>query len=829
MQEDILDKFSTRARRSLVTARIVASELKHKYVGTGHLVLGILKEFGSLGGQILLMYNADFQKILFEVGKIDEVTSSSKKIKLSKKLKKVLKKALFLASNMKGNYVGTQHLLAEIINDNSSCGYLCLEKSGVDLGKVKKHIKAVVKSTSRFPKFLPFQDLPFGHDIGESSFFPGVKRPRKGLLSEFAEDLVLKAGRGLIDPVVGRRQEIDRLMTILMRRTKNNPVLIGEAGVGKTAIVEGLARKIVSGEVPDSLLEKRILALDLASVVSGTAFRGEFEDRVKRIISEVKKDSNIILFIDEIHNVAGVGNALGSMDAANILKPALARGDLRCIGATTLEEYQKYIEKDPALERRFQPIVIREVSLKETKKILSGLKRNYERFHGVKITERAISLISELSNQYITGRFLPDKAVDVLDEAASLVRLERGQVKDIRKIHKTREKLRLIDSKKLQAIKEEDFRKASVLKDRHIALKRKLDVLLNMRQDETPKKKFIGEVTFKEIAKVVSLATNIPVDKISVCDIEEIKGLEKGLKEEIIGQDNAISELSQTILRSRIGINSHDRPQGSFIFLGPTGVGKTELAKVLAKKFFKHKESFIKVDMSEFSEKFTVSRLLGAPAGYVGYEEGGKLTEQVKRNPHSVILFDEIEKAHPEVINILLQVLEDGYLTDAKGRRVDFRNTVIIMTSNIGMDFLRKAQISGFRDKRGRKKLDIKYEEIKEKVLKDLKAKFPSEFLGRVDKIIVFRSLDKKDIKKIVELQLEKLKLRVKKQGLGISLNKDIVGKISNKAFDPAEGARKVRKVIQEEVEDRIAEIISKDNFKKPIKIRVKKGELVLV
>ncbi len=604
--------------------------------------------------------------------------------------------------------------------------------------------------------------------------------------------------------MIGRIREIERLIQILNRRTKNNPVLIGEPGVGKTAIVEGLAHKITSGEVPDSLHKKRILTLDLASMVAGTKYRGEFEEMIKKIIDEAKKNQDIILFIDEFHTVISAGAAEGALDAANILKPALSRGEIQCIGATTLEEYRKYIEKDAALERRFQPIKVEEPSLEETIEILGGIKKNYEDFHSITITSEALAAAAKLSKRYISDRFLPDKAIDLIDEAASKSKIKRIEFpKEIKELQKDLEK---IISKKEKAVSGQDFEKAAEMRDLEISVLEKIKKLKTENIDKKSQKPV--KITEEDIAEVVSSWTGIPITRLVEVETKRLLNLDKILKERIIGQDEAVQTIAQAIRRSRTGISDTRRPIGSFIFLGPSGVGKTELAKVLAKYVFETEDALVKLDMSEFMERHNVSRLIGAPPGYVGYEESGKLTEAVRRKPYAVILLDEIEKAHPDVFNILLQILEDGYLTDAKGKRVDFKNTIIIMTSNIGVAELNRQAFVGFQADTHdeKKKAENRYKEIKKSILGRLKDNFRPEFLNRIDRIIVFRPLDKNDIRKIVDLQVSDLQERLLEHKTKIKITTKAKDLLAKNGFDPENGARPLRRVIQNIIEDELAE-----------------------
>jgi ATP-dependent Clp protease ATP-binding subunit ClpC len=639
---------------------------------------------------------------------------------------------------------------------------------------------------------------------------------KKNVLEYFTTDLTKKAGQGLVDPVIGRKKEIERLISILGRRTKNNPVLIGEAGVGKTAIVEGLALAIAKREVPDTLLDKKILSLDLALIVAGSMFRGEFENRLKQIIDEVKGNNNVILFIDELHTMVGAGATTGSLDAANILKPALARGELRAIGATTLSEYKKYIEHDAALERRFQPILVEEPSKEESVEILKGLRPNYEKHHNVEITDEAIKAAVDLSSRYIQDHFLPDKAVDLVDETAAFLRSIHSNSKAMKAKKKLEIDLQALEEEKTKAVLSQDFTTALHLRTQEEKLLRQKTELESTAQKEN---RPVYSITAEDIANTVSVMTKIPLKKLAQNDIGKLSNLEKTLKAHIVGQDEAVAEIAKTIRRSRAGIADPGRPIGSFIFLGPTGVGKTETAKMIAQEVFEDPEALIRVDMSEFMERHNVARLIGAPAGYVGYEEGGRLTEAVRRKPYAVVLFDEIEKANPDVFNILLQILEDGQLTDAAGKRVNFANTIIIMTSNLGMQELtQQATRIGFADRDeaedDKAKLEKEYDGIKEKLLETLKKDFRPEFINRIDKILVYRPLGFDQLKKITLLQIADLQERLTPQGVELKASSGLVKFIAEKSFDPSQGARFIRKNVQDFLADPLAEKIIADNLK---------------
>jgi ATP-dependent Clp protease ATP-binding subunit ClpC len=705
------------------------------------------------------------------------------------------------------SFVGTEHLLMAILKQGNTEGVVLLEKLGVAHQELIKKLDEYFKEGN--PDFS--EDIPEFSKNSESMRDQEAKGERVSILSQFSTDLTAAAREGKLDPAIGREKEISRLISILNRRRKNNPVLIGEPGVGKTAIVEGLAQKIVSENVPDLLLDKKILVLDLPGVIAGTKYRGEFEERLLKVIDEAKRDKSVILFIDEIHNLIGAGAAEGAIDAANILKPALSRGVIHVIGATTLNEYRKYIEKDAALERRLQPIVVPEATEEETIQILDGLKSKYEEYHKVKITDMAIEAAARLSKRYISDRFLPDKAIDLIDEAASLQKIKKGKAsKSIRSMAK---ELKEIISKKEDAVLSENFAFAAELKQKEDILNTKLK---NLKKREGLSEEEYPIIDEENIAEVISISTGVPITRLIQKETESLLNLEDSLKKKVVGQDEAVSVVASAIRRSRTGVSDTKRPIGSFMFLGPTGVGKTELARVLAKEIFGDIDALVKVDMSEFMEKHNVSRLIGAPAGYVGYEDSGQLTETIRRRPYSVILFDEIEKAHPDVFNILLQIFEDGYLTDAKGIKVDFRNTIIIMTSNIGAHWLNKEAKLGFSasNKNEEKELESEHVRHSELIMEDLKKRFRPEFLNRVDKVIVFRALSKQSMKKIVSIQISELAKRLADKHISIKITEAAKNLLIEKGYDPDNGARPLRRVIQTVVENPLANGILTGEFK---------------
>ncbi|MFA5990625.1 MAG: ATP-dependent Clp protease ATP-binding subunit [Candidatus Doudnabacteria bacterium] len=816
----ILERLSSRAKNALIMAQLVSEELKHDHIGTEHLLYGVVSEKSSFAAEILTK-----TKLAPEIVKQELILVNSNnsvavwKPVLSENLKSVIEKSAIIASQYGYQFIGTEHFLYGLLNVPHNKAKVLLSKLGIDISDLQQNLSNVFENISKFP------EMPEAPGISQAPFENGTnpmpKMPENkkgGMLELFTTDLTKKAGQGLVDPVIGRKYEIERMVSILNRRTKNNPLLIGEAGVGKTAIVEGLALAIAKREVPDSLLDKKILSLDLALIVAGSMFRGEFENRLKQIIDEVKNNKNVILFIDELHTMVGAGATTGSLDAANILKPALARGELRAIGATTLKEYKQHIEKDAALERRFQSILVDEPSRDETVEILQGLRPNYEKHHNVSISDEAIHSAVDLSTRYIQDRFLPDKAVDLIDETAAFLRSINSNSKLLRMTKKIENDLMALEEEKTKAVLGQDFTTALHLRSQEEKL---------LKQKEQLNKSLAAEekipthtITGQDIAHTVSMMTKIPLSKLAKTEIGKLANLEKILKAKIVGQDEAVEEISKAVRRSRAGLSDPRRPLGSFIFLGPTGVGKTETAKVLAQEIFEDEDALIRVDMSEFMERHNVARLTGAPAGYIGYGEGGRLTEAVRRKPYSVVLFDEIEKANPDVFNIFLQILEDGQLTDAEGKKVSFRNTVIIMTSNLGMQELSVAAGKiGFADKTENKQdqkaqLEKEYEKIKEGVLENLKKEFRPEFLNRIDKIIVFKPLGFEQLKKITQLQIALLQNRLLEQNIQLKISASVIKFISEKSFDPAQGARFVRKNIQTLLEDPLAEkLVTGKNF----------------
>ncbi|MEJ7752352.1 MAG: ATP-dependent Clp protease ATP-binding subunit [Candidatus Limnocylindrales bacterium] len=793
---DRFDKFTDRARKVLTLAQDEAQRFNHNYIGTEHLLLGLVREGEGVAARVLENMNVELAKVRtaveFIIGRGDRPVVGE--VGLTPRAKRVIELAIDEARRLGHNYIGTEHLLLGLVREGEGIAAGVLESLGVNLDKVRHEvIRVLSQSSSAGP----------AAETKRASKTPTVDQ-----LGINLNDAV-RAGRS--DPVIGREKEIERVIQILSRRTKNNPALIGEPGVGKTAIAEGLAQRIVAGDVPETLANKRVLTLDIGSLVAGTKYRGEFEERLKKIIEELRNTNDAVLFIDELHTLVGAGAAEGAIDAANILKPPLARGELQCIGATTLDEYRKYIERDAALERRFQPVMVEEPTLEQTIEILFGIREKYEEHHKVTITDDAARAAANLSIRYITDRHLPDKAIDLIDEAASRVRLRHSSAPP--ELKAAQKELERVLKEKEAAINDQDYEVAAGLRDAEAAAKSTIDQLRSDWQAAQAAEK--PTVTEEDIAQIVAMWTGIPVTRIAEEESERLLHMEDALHKRVIGQQEAIDTISKAVRRARAGLKDPKRPIGSFIFLGPTGVGKTELAKALAEFMFGSEDSLIKIDMSEFMERHNVSRLVGAPPGYVGFEEGGQLTEAVRRKSYSVVLLDEIEKAHPEVFNILLQILEDGHLTDAKGRRVDFRNTVIIMTSNVGAKSLLKDTSLGFKPVNTdiSQETQAQYERMKDKVLEQLKTQFRPEFLNRVDSFVVFRSLSVEEIRHIVELLLQRVRNQLKTQEIDMEVTAEAKDHLIKLGYDVDYGARPLRRVIQNLVEDPLAEALLLGRF----------------
>lgn len=788
--------FTEKANKSLNAAVKAAEDLGHTYIGSEHILLGLLSDTSTVAGAVLAAHNITYADIEDElkrsigVGVPTELQPDD----FTPRSKNILETSVAFARQMGQQLVGTEHVLLAIAREGSCSATLLLSRAGVSMQDIVNDVsKALMGGTANA-----------GTDNKDGG------KENESMLSQFGRDLTKLAKDGKIDPVIGRQKEIERVIQILSRRTKNNPCLIGEPGVGKTAIAEGLALKIVSGEVPELLKDKKIYSLDLTGMVAGTKYRGDFEERIKKVIDEVKNAKDVILFIDEVHTLIGAGSAEGAADAANILKPSLARGELQIIGATTIEEYRKHIEKDAALERRFQPVMVDEPSQEEAIEILKGIKDKYEAHHKVKITDEAIESAVKLSTRYIGDRYLPDKAIDLIDEAASRVRLRSYTApSDLKELE---DKKKSVEAEKLSAVNAQEFERAAALRDEE----RKLDKEIKDKKENWHDMagKSHDEVTPADIADIVSSWTGVPVTQLSTEESDRLLHMEDELHRRIVGQDEAVEAVSRAIRRGRVGLKDPKKPIGSFIFLGPTGVGKTELCKALAAAMFGDENAMIRLDMSEYMEKHTVSRLIGSPPGYVGYDEGGQLTEKVRRKPYSVVLFDEIEKAHPDVFNMLLQILDDGVLTDGQGRRVDFKNCIIIMTSNVGAKLISQKQ-KAFGFAAGAKELEQNEKEIKDAVMGELRNTFRPEFLNRVDDIIVFQRLTKENIKEIASRLLAVLQKRVEDMGIEVTFSDEAVSKIADAGFDDVYGARPLKRAIQSRIEDALSEEMLKGNVKK--------------
>ncbi len=789
----MFERFTERARRVIILAQEEAKRLNHSAVGTEHILLGIIREGEGVASKVLESLNISPDRVRAEIesaiGRGER--TPYEEVAFTPRAKKVLELALDEARRLGHNYIGTEHLLLGLIREGEGVAARVLEAMGADLERVRAQVVYL---------------------LGEEGTASYTKQTSKTpTLDEFGRDLTKLARDGKLDPVIGREREIERVIQVLSRRTKNNPALIGEPGVGKTAITEGLAQRIMRGDVPEVLRNKRVVQLDLAALVAGTKYRGEFEERMKKVMDEIRKaQGEVVLFVDELHTLVGAGAAEGAIDASNILKPALARGELQCIGATTLDEYRKYVERDAALERRFQPILVSEPTVEQTIEILKGLRERYEAHHGVTISDEALVAAATLAEKYISDRFLPDKAIDLMDEASSKIRLQASFLPQ--EVRSAVERVERVKREKEESIKKEDFDRAKELRDKELVARRKLEELESSWKRETGRD--VSTVTGDDIADIVSSWTGIPVMRLVEEETQRLLKMEDSIHERIVGQEEAVRAVSKAVRRARAGLKDPRRPVGSFIFLGPTGVGKTELARALAEFLFGDENALVRIDMSEYSERHTISRLVGSPPGYVGYEEGGQLSEQVRRRPYSVVLFDEIEKAHPEIFNVLLQILDDGRLTDAQGRTVDFKNTVLIMTSNVGAPILEKEVSIGFRPTSAESaRMESAYERMKEHITEELRRTFRPEFLNRIDEVIVFRPLTSDQLKAIVDILISRVARELRGQGMELELTQGAKDLLAKEGFDPTFGARPLRRAIQRLVEDQLSDELLRGNF----------------
>jgi len=785
----MFNRFTERARKVLVLAKEEARRFSHDYIGTEHILLGLMREGEGVACAVLQNLGADLNRLKVEIEKLIHpggIAQVLGDIPFTPRAKKVLELAAEEARGLGHNYIGTEHILLGLIREGEGIASQVLFGMGVDLARVRDEISGLLGGV-------------------QDATVQGKSQTKTPALDSFGRDLTRLAKEGKLDPVIGRQGEIERVIQILSRRTKNNPVLLGEAGVGKTAIVEGLGQSIVKGNVPEVLRNKRIVVLDLALMIAGTKYRGQFEERIKAIMEEIKRSKEVIIFIDELHTLVGAGAAEGAIDASNILKPALSRGEIQCIGATTIDEYRKHIEKDAALERRFQPIMVDPNTVEETVEILRGLRDGYEAHHRVKFSDAAVEAAAKLSDRYISGRFLPDKAIDLIDESGARARLSvltvPGEIKELE------EKLNEVVKEKEAFIQQQDFESAARLRDEEKTIRLNLE---SLRREWTKKRdQIVPNLGEEDIARLVAQITGIPIYRLEEKESEKLLKMEEGISHRVVGQVEAIQAIARSVRRARAGIKAPRRPIGSFLFLGPTGVGKTLLARALAEFMFGDEDALVQLDMSEYMEKFNVSRLIGAPPGYVGYEEGGQLTEKVRRRPYAVVLLDEIEKAHSDVFNLLLQILEEGRLTDSFGRRVDFRNTILIMTSNVGAEIIRKRGSLGFKTIQE----DISYEDMKDLLLEEVKKTFKPEFLNRLDETIVFRPLDKEALGTIVDIEISYVNERLKEQGFTVELTPQAKEFFAERGFDPVYGARPLKRVIQRLLEDPLAEDIIAGRF----------------
>lgn len=848
MKDPIQDKLTSRLKNILSMSAKASKEMKHSQIGTEHIIYAMSKETGSLAYSILKKFGLTSEFLRVELEKLPK--TEHWKEELSAHTRSAFEKGARTAFQYHHRYIGTEHVLFSLLSNKDCKAYKMMEKSPLDVKALLQQVQIVLKSTSHFPDLssflgvpsapnaLPTQTalqkppVPGAHPSGEM-IETGMKDAKTPAFDLFTKNLTQAAAEGKYDPVIGRAKEIDRVMSILGRKTKNNPLLIGDPGTGKTAIVIGLAQRIAAGAVPAKLQNKKILALDMASILAGTTFRGEFEERIKELMRELESDDDALLFIDEVHTIVGAGSAGGSLDAANMLKPALSRGEISIIGATTIDEYRKHIEKDAALERRFQPIQIKEATEEETIAIMEGVREAYEQHHGLTVTDEAIKAAVEMSVRYVPERFLPDKAFDLLDEAASSYQLKLAGSDEAKEANQLKKEIDVLQEKKEKAIESENYEEALKAKRSEDGLNKKLAEFTRKLSAAKKGGKELA-ITEEHIAGVVAETTGIPVTRIIKSELKKLVKLEEILRKYIVGQEEAIGSVARYVRRSRAGISNPNRPLGSFIFLGPTGVGKTETAKILAREVFEDESALIRVDMSEFMEAHSISRLLGAPAGYVGYEEGGKLTEAIRRQPYSIVLFDEIEKAHKDVTNILLQILDEGELTDGQGKTINFRNTIIIMTSNIGSHELSKQAKMGFalsEESAAHDAVEERYETLKNTVLKELKSEMAPELIGRIDQLIVFAPLRLPELKRITDINIEDLTLRLSKKKIKLDVSRGVRDDIAKRAFDENAGARPIRRIVQELLEDPIASSVVAEELTDGHTVQAKKtgGQIKVV
>jgi len=787
------EKFSERARRVLTFAQEEANRFHHNYIGTEHILLGLVREGDGVAAKVLVNLGVDLGKLRSAVEFVMErgEKTSSRETGLTPRSKKVIELAVDEARRLQHNYIGTEHLLLGLLREGEGVAVGILESLGVNLEKARAETNRMLTQSS-------------------AQSHTGSRGPsRTPVLDQLSLDLTAIARAGKLDPVIGRHKEIERVTQILSRRTKNNPVLMGEPGVGKTAIVEGLAHRISTGDVPETLQGKRVVTLDIGSLVAGTKYRGEFEERLKKVIEEIKTVGNCVLFIDEMHTIVGAGAAEGAVDAANILKPSLARGELQCIGATTLGDYRKYVERDPALERRFQPVLVEEPNIEQTIEILTGVRERYEDHHRVTISDEALKAAAHLAARYISDRFLPDKAIDLIDEGASRVRIKRGNVPV--GLQEVRQALASVRKEKEDAIANQQYEYAAELRDRELHLSDKMESQEKNWDEGLVDRPIVEE---EDITQVLSMWTGIPVSRLAADESARLLQMEEAMHQRIVGQDEAITSVAKAVRRARTGLKDPRHPIGSFIFLGPTGVGKTELVRALAEFMFGSEDTLLRLDMSEFMEKHTVSRLIGAPPGYVGYDEGGQLTEKVRRKSYCVILLDEIEKAHPDVYNVLLQIFDDGHLTDGHGRKVDFRNSIIVMTSNVGAELIKKQSVVGFAGRTDEAKVQqMAYDAMKDRLVDEMKKTFRPEFLNRLDGVVVFHHLTREHIRQIVDLLLRPIKANLEDKGIKLEVSEEVKDLLGEKGYDEALGARPLRRIIQNMLEDQLSDALLRGEF----------------